>query len=159
VGTAKYVSWSQVREMAEAGMNIGSHGREHVDYSTMAPELAHLELQRSRLAIEDATGRPVTAFSAPYGFVNRRVVASARAAGFERICSSLPWTARKASAVLPRLAVYRDTSLAEFARLAMGDAGVLIPRLARHAALYWPKQILLRTCPRRLGVQMREERA
>jgi peptidoglycan/xylan/chitin deacetylase (PgdA/CDA1 family) len=156
-----YVSWSQLREMSSAGMTIGSHGREHVDYSALGSTLATRELAQSRMALEDALGKPAATFSAPYGFLNRSLIESARQAGFSWICSSHPWLASAASAPLgrpiSRLAIYKNTDLRAFSELANGSALPLLARRARNAVLYLPKQFLLRTSPQRLGVRVHQE--
>jgi peptidoglycan/xylan/chitin deacetylase (PgdA/CDA1 family) len=159
IGQPGYVSRRQARELAEAGMSIGSHGERHASYTRLDPARARRELERSRMELEEITGGAVLGFSAPYGFLNRRLERSAHEAGFRWIFSSLPWAAKDAGRSIPRLAVYGETSLEEFAGLARGEARVLIPRLTRHAALYCPKQILLRLRPGRLGVEVYEEQA
>jgi len=156
VGSAGYLTWSQIREMSDAGMTIGSHGFLHSDYSLLRPSLASYQLRASRQSLESAIGKPVTSFSAPYGFLNKRLIEVARNAGFEQICSSLPSLAGSTCTVIPRLAVYADTSIAEFVALAHGRPRPILSRLARHAFLYCPKQVLLRTWPQRLGVSVQE---
>jgi peptidoglycan/xylan/chitin deacetylase (PgdA/CDA1 family) len=161
IGSPGYVSWSQLREMSSAGMTIGSHGREHVDYSALGASLATRELAQSREALEDALGKPASAFSAPYGFLNHSLIESARRAGFSWICSSHPWLASAASAPLQRpisrLAIYGDTDLLAFSALANGSAIPLLARRIRNALLYLPKQLLRRTSPQRLGVHVHQE--
>ena len=156
VGSAGYLTWNQIREMSDAGMTIGSHGFLHSDYSLLRPSLASYQLRASRQSLESAIGKPVTSFSAPYGFLNKRLIEVARNAGFEQICSSLPSLAGSTCTVIPRLAVYADTSIAEFVALAHGRPRPILSRLARHAFLYCPKQVLLRTWPQRLGVSVQE---
>jgi len=160
--TPGYLTSPQLREMSAAGMSFGSHGCEHIDYSGLAPAIAQRELQHSRLSLEDALGKPVSAFAAPYGFIGRSLISAARHAGFQQICSSDPWLASTGSTVVSRLAIYRGTDLPRFSALATHSPLPLLARAARNALLYLPKQILLRCAPQRLGVnvkpvQVREE--
>jgi peptidoglycan/xylan/chitin deacetylase (PgdA/CDA1 family) len=157
LGSPGYLSWSQVREMSAAGMTIGSHGREHIDYCGLEAAAAQRELYGSRLALEDALGRPAFTFSAPYGFLSHSLITSARQAGFHWICSSNPWLASAETDVVPRLAVYHDTDLARFSALALGSALPLLGRRARNALVYLPKELLRRGAPELLGVQVRQE--
>jgi peptidoglycan/xylan/chitin deacetylase (PgdA/CDA1 family) len=152
-----YVTWSQLREMSAAGMTIGSHGREHIDYTGLPPVSAEGELRSSRMALEDHLGKPASSFSAPYGFLNDSLTRAAQRAGFRWICSSHPWPADGGTVVIPRLAIYCDTDLARFSALAAGSAFPLLARRARNALLHLPKQLLLRTSPRRLGVHVSQE--
>jgi peptidoglycan/xylan/chitin deacetylase (PgdA/CDA1 family) len=157
LGTPGFLSWSQLREMSAAGMTIGSHGLEHIDYCAMQAAAARRELHDSRVALEDGLGRPASTFSAPYGFLNRWVIESARQAGFDWICSSLPWLASGRARVVPRLAIYHDTDARRFAALADRSALPILARGARNALLYLPKLVMRRSAPKLLGVQVREE--
>ncbi len=156
-GSPGYLSWSQMREMSAAGMTFGSHGREHIDYSGLPDVVATRELDRSRVALEDGLGRPASMFSAPYGFLSRALIESARQAGFHWICSSHPWLASADSTVVSRLAIYHDTELRRFSALATRSPLPLLARRTRNALLYLPKQLLLRASPRHLGVQVHQE--
>jgi peptidoglycan/xylan/chitin deacetylase (PgdA/CDA1 family) len=156
VEEAGYLTWSQIREMSDAGMTIGSHGFLHTDYSLLAPSVALHQLRSSRQSLEDAIGKPVTSFSAPYGFLSQTLAEIAREAGFDHICSSLPSLANATSAIIPRIAVYSNTSAPKFLALAHGRPAPMLSRLARHTFLYAPKQLLLRTWPQRLGVDVQE---
>jgi peptidoglycan/xylan/chitin deacetylase (PgdA/CDA1 family) len=152
-----YLTWKQLREMSAAGMTIGSHGHRHIDHTGLALHVAQSDLLRSRTELEDHLGTRATTFSAPYGFLNNALTLAARKAGFLHICSSQPWLATPEEELISRLAVYCDTSLAEFRALATRCAWPLIARRTRNAVLHLPKQILLRTSPRKLGVNVGEE--
>ena len=80
IGTRDHLTAPQLREMAEAGMEIESHGVHHVDFSLLSPAAARSELARSRKTIEAWTGRPVAYFAYPAGRYN---------AGLERILEDL----------------------------------------------------------------------
>lgn len=157
IGSAGYLDWNQLREMSAAGMTIGSHGRDHIDYSRLQPAIALRMLQRSRLALEDALGTPVSDFAAPYGALCRPLIKAARRAGFQHIYSSHPWLASGDSAVVSRLAIYRDTDLQRFSAFATRNVFPLLVRAARSVFLYLPKQLVLRTCPERLRGPGRQE--
>jgi peptidoglycan/xylan/chitin deacetylase (PgdA/CDA1 family) len=157
VNTPGYLTWSQIREMSDAGMTFGSHGQYHIDHSGMGVSLACRQLRCSRFALEDALGKPVSSFSAPYGFLNHAVVEAAQLAGFQWTCSSTPWPASARASVVSRLAIYRDTDVPHFSALASGNAIPLLTRFARNALLHLPKRLLLRTWPGRLGVNVQGE--
>jgi peptidoglycan/xylan/chitin deacetylase (PgdA/CDA1 family) len=68
VGTPGYASWAQLREMADAGMSIQSHGLDHRYFLTeLSPHHLREDLRRSRLEIEENVGRPVTLLAPPGG--------------------------------------------------------------------------------------------
>jgi peptidoglycan/xylan/chitin deacetylase (PgdA/CDA1 family) len=157
VGSPGYLSWSKMREMSKAGMIFGSHGREHIDYSSVEATTVRRELHRSRAELEDGLSKGASTFSAPYGSLNRMLIECAREAGFRWICSSHPWVASTDSTLVPRLAIYRDTDLPRFSALANKSALPLLARRARNALLQLPKQVLSRTWPERLRAYRESE--
>jgi peptidoglycan/xylan/chitin deacetylase (PgdA/CDA1 family) len=62
-----WMNWDQVNEMASAGMSIGAHSVTHPVLSRLSAEEQLFEVLESRLVIEQAIGRTVTAFSYPVG--------------------------------------------------------------------------------------------
>ncbi len=67
VGTTGFCSWSQLREMADAGMSIQSHTASHPFLSTLSREQVHRELADSRQELEQRLGRPVQTLALPNG--------------------------------------------------------------------------------------------
>jgi peptidoglycan/xylan/chitin deacetylase (PgdA/CDA1 family)/glycosyltransferase involved in cell wall biosynthesis len=72
----------QVREMAEYGIEFGSHTASHARLTGLGPELLAAELADSRRAIEERLGRPVLSLCYPYGAVDGRVKSAAAEAGY-----------------------------------------------------------------------------
>ena len=62
-----FMRWSQVRQMAEQGMEIGSHTHSHSLLSMLSLREAEKELQTSAALIEEKTGRPCRFFAYPNG--------------------------------------------------------------------------------------------
>ena len=91
IGTGgKSISWSQLAEMRDAGVEIGSHtvshdrltakkGRTDGDYDAW---LAN-ELQGSKEMLESRLGLKVRTLAFPYGLSNEQVKAAGRKAGYE----------------------------------------------------------------------------
>lgn len=73
----------QVREAADAGMEIGSHGLMHRHLPQLTPEELTDELAGSRRRLAELAGTPVDSFAYPYGDVGAREVEAARAAGYD----------------------------------------------------------------------------
>jgi len=73
---------AQVREMAAAGIEFGSHSATHAHLTQLGPERLAAELEGSRQALEARVGGPVLALCYPYGDVNEAVKAAAEAAGY-----------------------------------------------------------------------------
>ena len=65
----RVVDWSQLREMSDAGHEIGSHTRHHLRLSDISSDASTLEapVSRSKREIEDALGRSCRSISWPFG--------------------------------------------------------------------------------------------
>ncbi len=80
----------QIRAVADAGMEIGSHGLRHADLE-MTTDLALRREQRySRQLLQDVTGADVTGFCYPYGHLDQRVRDGVQDAGYDYGCAI--WT-------------------------------------------------------------------
>jgi peptidoglycan/xylan/chitin deacetylase (PgdA/CDA1 family) len=61
------LDWSGVRALAEAGMDVQSHGESHRVFSTISTEELLSDLRASRTALQAQTGLPQRALSYPCG--------------------------------------------------------------------------------------------
>lgn len=77
----------QVRQAADAGIEIGSHGLRHVSLPGAAGPALTAEVENSRVVLQGVSGQPVTGFCYPYGHVDERVVEGVREAGYEYGCA------------------------------------------------------------------------
>ena len=57
VGKEGYMSWGQIRDLGEAGMEIGSHSLTHPYMTTLSSEQLSIELKDSKAQIERHTGK------------------------------------------------------------------------------------------------------
>jgi peptidoglycan/xylan/chitin deacetylase (PgdA/CDA1 family) len=78
----KCASWDDLRALADAGWEIGSHTCSHPHLTRIADDALAEELAGSRARCETAIGRPCRSIAYPYGDVDARVVAAARDAGY-----------------------------------------------------------------------------
>jgi peptidoglycan/xylan/chitin deacetylase (PgdA/CDA1 family) len=67
IGSPGYLTWDQVREMRDAGMEIISHSATHPGLGGVGPEQLADEIAGSKQAIETEAGVPVQALIYPYG--------------------------------------------------------------------------------------------
>lgn len=91
----------QLRQVAEAGIEIGSHGLTHVSLPSVADAALADETERSRRMLQEITGQEVAGFCYPYGDIDRRSLDYVRAADYGYACAiwASPLTGRHA---LPR---------------------------------------------------------
>jgi peptidoglycan/xylan/chitin deacetylase (PgdA/CDA1 family) len=80
--TEGYMSAAQIRELAEAGWEIGSHSRSHQDLTRVEPAVQRLEVVESREFLEETLGVPVLSFAYPFGKMNNSVGSYAHFAGY-----------------------------------------------------------------------------
>ena len=82
----------QLRAMAAAGVEIGSHAYTHADLGPIAdPRLLHYELVASKEGLQAALGRTIRYFAFPFGHhanMNSTAFEVARKAGYAGVCSA-----------------------------------------------------------------------
>jgi peptidoglycan/xylan/chitin deacetylase (PgdA/CDA1 family) len=61
------LEWSQVREMRNAGMEIGTHTFSHPNLARLSREAVEVELKHSKDIMEQRLGEPVTLMAYPFG--------------------------------------------------------------------------------------------
>lgn len=127
-----YLCRTLLGELLAAGMEIGSHGTAHRNLRALSDAELRLETAGSRARIEDATGVPVTAFSVPFGLYDRRVIAAAFAAGYQRVYTSSGGFSTAATGLIPRTTVKMgfdpDVDLPRMVRLGSRVQSALIDR-------------------------------
>lgn len=82
IGTPRYMTWAQVRNMASHGMDIEAHTMTHPDLTTLPPAKLAKEVAGSRSVLERMLHRPVRVFAYPYGAYNSSVEEAVHRAGF-----------------------------------------------------------------------------
>ena len=103
------MSWEEIRQLASAGWEIGSHTRTHPRLTLVDDGKLAAELAGSREDCERELGLPCHSLAYPYGDHDQRVVEAARTAGY-RAAGTLPARfPRVADAhAYPRVGVYRN---------------------------------------------------
>ncbi len=79
------MSAQEIRDIAQRGMEIGSHSRRHVSLTSTGELIA--EVAESRAILEDVTGAEITGFCYPYGHLDAPAVEAVRAAGYHYGCA------------------------------------------------------------------------
>lgn len=76
------MDWPQLRELAAAGVSIGSHTRTHPKLVGLSLELMREELQGAKRDLEQGLVGDVRYFAYPYGRVDPQAVAAVQEAGY-----------------------------------------------------------------------------
>ncbi|MFC8274759.1 polysaccharide deacetylase family protein [Streptomyces sp. NPDC057271] len=129
------LDWDQVRELAAAGTEIGGHTHTHPQLDQVDERRLWYETLRCRELVREELGRAPMSFAYPYGYSDRRVRRTVRAAGYAQALAVGNGTARRRQGpyALERLTVRRSTGIEEFERLVEGRA--LIRTFAADRAL------------------------
>jgi peptidoglycan/xylan/chitin deacetylase (PgdA/CDA1 family) len=108
------LAWSQLRDLADDGWEIGSHTRTHPRLTTLDDDRLREELAGSRAACERQLGRPCRSIAYPYGDVDDRVAQAAAAAGYDvgAALPGQPWGHEPLR--LHRVGVYHDDDSRRF---------------------------------------------
>lgn len=123
------MTWDQLAEMADAGMEIGSHTVSHPILTRLSAAGAAAELAGSRAVLEERLGRPVRHFAYPNGQpadLSGDLARMVREAGYRSACTTVAGRVTRGSDpyLLPRIGVYGNTTLPLFvAKL----AGLRVP--------------------------------
>jgi peptidoglycan/xylan/chitin deacetylase (PgdA/CDA1 family) len=141
-----FCTWRQLREMADAGMTIGSHGRTHRFFDDMADDEARAEFIDSRRAIEQHVGHAVDQISFPGGRHTRAQLQLGHDAGYKLLHTSTVGShaARPflPGAALARVAIKGGLPLQRFMDLAMAKPAVMLPAQAKAAAKQGVRRVL-----------------
>ncbi len=83
IGRRGFVSWSDLREMRDAGMTIGSHSKSHPFLTKITdPAVLWSEIDGSKQTLEKNLGVTVNEFAYPFGQYNTDIVALVKKAGY-----------------------------------------------------------------------------
>lgn len=111
------MGWPRLREVAAAGIELGSHSLTHPKLPAVGDAQRREETRASKAAIEDAIGRPVPLFAYPHGSHDRRAREAVREAGYEGGCAVLLRPidfCRSERFALMRVIVHADRSFRSF---------------------------------------------
>ncbi|MGY2127005.1 polysaccharide deacetylase family protein [Blastococcus sp. SYSU DS0617] len=108
----------QVRAVAAAGHEVGSHSLSHAHLAGLGPAALQAEVAGSRSVLEEVLGRPVRGFCYPYGDFDTAAADAARDAGYDHACVTRDYSVGDRH-TLPRSYVgQRDTGPRLVAKLA-----------------------------------------
>lgn len=112
-----YLSRADCRALVSMGMEVGLHGRNHVDWRGLdSSELAD-EVDAARGEIAAAAGTAVTSVGIPFGAYDRRVMRYLKGRGFARIRTSDGGGASRRQQVQNRTSIRDDMAIAQIADL------------------------------------------
>ena len=137
-----YATVEQLRQLAAAGFEIGSHSATHAMLTDVSPAGLRREIAESKRALEDMLGLPIRHFSCPGGRWTRRAALVARDAGYDTMATSRVGSndARTGLFALRRCALQRHQPHALFETFCSGTG--LWRAVARDRVLAGAKALL-----------------
>ena len=82
VGQPGYMSWDQVRSLANSGMDVQSHAMDHISMAKLTGGALFAQLAESRRILSERTGTDVRFFAYPVGEFNGATRAVAASVGY-----------------------------------------------------------------------------
>lgn len=133
------LSWSQIAEVAAAGVEVGAHSHSHAQLDQLSDAALHRELTTSKMLLEDRLGTEVLSLAYPYGYSSARVRPAVRAAGYRQAAAVANASARPRSDLfaVPRLTIRRSTNLDTFQRIVEGQGIRKIFLIAHALTAVW----------------------
>jgi hypothetical protein len=127
VGTPGYVTWTQLREMVAAGMEIGSHSLTHPFVDRLDEAALRMEFGDSKAIIEDRLGLAVHAASLPRGWEPPAMRSVLGSLGYRVFCTSRVgwWYPGNEPLTMPRIAVRQGMAVELFAAIATAERRAL----------------------------------
>lgn len=121
IGDPDDLTWDQVGELAEAGMEIGNHTLHHVRLTTLTPAELRSEIDGAQALFAARLCRAPTTFAYPFGDFNSAVVGAVLDANFRMAVTTVHGASQSWGGRLevPRISVY--STLAPDALLARID--------------------------------------
>lgn len=122
LGRPGYLVPRQVRELSDAGFDIGCHSMTHPYLNDLADQELNREIAEAKTRLEEMIDRPVHHFSCPGGRWSPTVSAVARRAGYRSITTSRIAVNHRTSDSfrLGRISVMRGTTFGAFQDLCRG---------------------------------------
>lgn len=134
VGAAGFLEAARLREIAAAGMTVGSHGMWHRSWTGLADAELTDEVVAAKDRLEQVLGDRVDEAACPFGAYDWRVLRTLREAGFRHVFTSDRGASARSAWLQARNTVRRGDSPEDVLRLVDRRVGA-IEELARNVRL------------------------
>lgn len=138
-GDRPMLSWSQLVEIRESGIECGAHSLTHPQLDTLPEAAARAEIVGSRVLLEEGLGGPVTSFAYPHGYYSPVVRRIVQEAGYTSACGvkhAMSGTMDDRFA-LARIVITAQTGVSELGELLAGRGLALPPHREKVRTKGW----------------------
>lgn len=140
LGKPGYLTAENLRELLDLGMEVGLHGRDHVDWRKTDDATLFSEIDLAAQELSEACGKPIDTMAIPYGAYDKRVWSYLERSQFKRIYTSDRGVSPAGSRFIRRQPVMKWHTLADIDALLRDEASPLarvrrtvMPRIKRLA--------------------------
>ena len=112
IGQPDYVSEGDIRTLHVAGMEIGSHGCEHLRWTEVSDKEIEHDVTRSLARLETILGEKIQTVAVPYGDCDRRVLRVLRRLGVRRVYTSFRGPVSEGAWLVRRECITSDMTMA-----------------------------------------------
>lgn len=118
-----FMSWDEVRTLAENGWVIGSHGVDHLDLTAVDDEQLFYELAHSKKTIERHLKNECKHFAFTWGRYSRKVQDAVKRAGYQTAASAIHGPLQYSSDLfaMPRIDISTQYSFDDFKAIVRGN--------------------------------------
>jgi peptidoglycan/xylan/chitin deacetylase (PgdA/CDA1 family) len=138
IGKPNRLDVQQIKEMANSGMEIGAHTRNHLRLPELKEKEIEEEIWGSKNDLEELLCKKIESFAYPYGLYDETCVNVVKKAGFKIACTTRNgWFGSEPDLFkIRRVAVFPEDSLSSFARkLAFAGADVRWRRMFEYMVM------------------------
>ena len=105
------MNWEQIEEMADYGIEFGSHSCTHPELTTLSPDLCKEEITRSKEDIQNKLQHKVESFCYPRGKLNAEIMQMVKEAEYRcAFVTPSRWGIPLSQNSLRRAGIYNETS-------------------------------------------------
>lgn len=133
-----FCSWEDIKELADSGMNIQSHGKTHLFFADLNDSDCENEFLESKQHIENHTTNKINTISFPGGRYIQRDIDVGKKSGYTIFHTSKFGTNLAGETIIKRVAIRDNTSLTELKNLITQNPLTLY----RHHTITWAKDII-----------------
>ena len=111
-----YMSWQNIKQLSDSGMEIASHSKTHQHLNTLSNKKLFLEFKNSKMIIEQMIGQEVHSFAYPYGSCSKDTHKLAFQAGYKNVCNSKPGLCSLNTNILSRNSMHSNLKFSDLNR-------------------------------------------
>ena len=119
----RFLSWTEIKELKNHGWEVGSHGCDHLDLTSVSEKSLKKELFNSKVKIEKYLNVECKHFSYPWGYHNNRVINMVKETGYKFAVSGIQksFDQKKDNCfAIPRFNISNDYTLYDFKSIIKG---------------------------------------